>query len=179
MKCTHSKWDQGICYMCKADSHASITLADGCSVPLCSSCLLAAKEAKAAWPGAVHQADRYVRGGDSMRVEKGSTGGNNLKVEFIEERKITSLKIVDEGNMVTYEAKNADEKSNTRLVIGVNYEGRKDGDPDRWSLNNKSRNALIDIWGDDTKNWIGKTAEIALSGDGEYRHITVDILRTR
>ena len=114
-----------------------------------------------------------------MKVERGSTGGNNLKVEFIEERKITSLKIIDEGDMVTYEAKNPDEKSNTRLVIGVDYEGRNNGDPNRWSLNNKSRNALIDAWGDDTKNWVGKIAEIAVSGDGEYRHITVDTLRTK
>lgn len=114
-----------------------------------------------------------------MKVEKGNTGGSNLKVEFVQERKITSLKITDEGEMVTYDAKKEGESPVTKLVIGVLYEGQKDEDPKRWGLNNKSRNALIDIWGDDTENWIGKTAEISISGDGDYKHIIVDTLRTK
>ncbi len=114
-----------------------------------------------------------------MKVEKGNIGGNNLKVEFIQERKITSLKITDEGEMVTYEAKKEGDKASTKLVVGVSYEGQGKEDPNRWSLNNKSRNALIDIWGDDTENWVGKTVEITISGDGDYKHIIVDSLRTK
>jgi len=114
-----------------------------------------------------------------MKVEKGNTGGNNLKVEFVQERKITSLKVTDEGEMVTYEAKKEGETASTKLVVGVSFEGQKDGDPNKWSLNNKSRNALIDIWGDDTEKWIDKVAEISISGDGDYKHIIVDTLRTK
>ena len=114
-----------------------------------------------------------------MKVAKGNTGGNNLKVEFIQENKITSLKITDEGEMITYEAKKEGDKASTKLVIGVSYEGKGKEDPERWSLNNKSRNALIDVQGDDTSDWVGKTAEILISGDGDYKHIMVDTLRTK
>ena len=81
--------------------------------------------------------------------------------------------------MVTYEPKKDGETASTKLVLGVSYEGQGKEDPQKWSLNNKSRNALIDIWEDDTANWVGKTVEIALSGDGEYKHIIVDTLRTK
>ena len=114
-----------------------------------------------------------------MKVEKGNTGGNTLKVADVVEKKITSLKITDEGEMRTYEAEKEGDKSSTKLVIGVLYEGMTDTDPHQWSMNNKSRNALIDIWGDDTTEWVGKTVEIQLEGTGEYRHITVDSLRTK
>ena len=53
------------------------------------------------------------------------------------------------------------------------------GDPEKWVLNNKSRNVLIDIFGNDTKDWVNKDVEIAISGDGEYQHIVVDTLRTK
>lgn len=114
-----------------------------------------------------------------MKVEKGNTGGNTIKVEFVHDKKITSLKIKDEGDMVTYEAKKEGDSASTKLVIGVAYDGQGDGDPNKWSMNNKSRNALIDIWGDDTADWVGKTAEISTSGDGEFKHIVVDTLRTK
>lgn len=120
-----------------------------------------------------------IRGGDRMKVEKGNTGGNTLKVADVVEKKITSLKITDEGTMKTYEGEKDGDKSTTKLVIGVSFEGQKDGDPSHWSMNNKSRNAIIDIWGDDTANWVGKVAEISISGDGEYKHIVVDTLRTK
>jgi len=120
-----------------------------------------------------------IRGGDRMKVEKGNTGGNTLKVVDVVDKKLTSLKITDEGEMRTYEAEKEGDKSTTKLVIGISYNGMGDGDPKQWSMNNKSRNALIDIWGDDTANWVNKTVEIQLEGSGEYRHITVDSLRTK
>ena len=120
-----------------------------------------------------------IRGGDRMKVEKGNTGGNTLKVADVVEKKLTKLKITDEGEMKTYEGEKEGDKSTTKLVVGISYEGQNKGDPTKWSMNNKSRNALIDIWGDDTENWIGKEAEIQLEGTGEYRHIVVDTLRTK
>ncbi len=114
-----------------------------------------------------------------MKIEKGNTGGNNLKVTDVNEKRITSLKITDEGEMKTYEGEKEGDKSTTKLIIGVEYTDMKTGDPDKWSMNNKSRNALIDIWGDDTEKWVGKTAEISISGEGEFKHIVVDTLRTK
>ncbi len=154
-------------------------LADGCYVPACGVCYcVMEKGKKLAQERGVYDPNK-IRGGDKMKVEKGNIGGNNIKVEFIQERKITSLKITDEGEMVTYEAKKEGDKASTKLVVGVSYENQGKEDPSKWSLNNKSRNALIDIWGDDTENWIGKTAEITITGDGDYKHIVVDTLRTK
>ena len=115
----------------------------------------------------------------NMKIEKGVTGGSNLKAVFVEKRKIPNVKILDEGEYVTYKAKKEGEKDSTKLVVGVSYEGQGNDDPDRWSMNNKSMNSLIEKWGDDTAVWVGKTAEINLSGDGEYRHIVVDEIRTK
>ncbi len=120
-----------------------------------------------------------IRGGDRMKVEKGNTGGNSLKVADVMEKKLTKLKITDEGEMKTYEGEKEGDKTTTKLLIGISYEGQTKSDPSQWSMNNKSRNALIDIWGDDTEEWIGKEAEISLSGDGEFKHIVVDTLRTK
>lgn len=114
-----------------------------------------------------------------MKVERGNTGGNSLKVADVVEKKLTSLTITDEGEMRTYEGEKEEDKSTTKLVIGISYEGQRKGDPDRWSMNNKSRNALIEIFGDDTADWVGKEPEIQLEGTGEYRHIVVDTLRTK
>ena len=180
--------DKPKCYLCGTehkDYFKKHQLFDGRWVSVCSTCKIYYDtiEEEAKRRGLISSNSRKglqnEKGGDKMKVEKGSTGGNNLKVEFIQERKITSLKVTDEGEMVTYEAKKEGETSSTKLVVGVSYEGQKSVDPEKWSLNNKSRNSLIDIWGDDTKDWVGKTAEISLSGDGEYKHIVVDTLRTK
>ena len=181
MSCNHYIWNRdGLCYFCRKKKRwTDVILADGCTVPACGDCFaMVEKGKKIAEERGLYDPNK-IRGGDRMKVEKGSTGGNNLKVEFIQEHKITSLKVTDEGEMVTYEAKKEGESSSTKLVVGVSYEGQGKEDPAKWSLNNKSRNALIDIWGDDTANWVGKTAEISLSGDGEYKHIIVDTLRTK
>ena len=169
------------CYFCNLKLRwKDITLADGCTVPACGECFVRMEEGKKiAEERGSYDTNRSIRGGDRMKIEKGSTGGNNLKVDFVTEKKITSLKIIDEGEMVTYQPKNDSEKASTKLVVGVNYDGKSDGDPDKWSLNNKSRNALIDIWGDDTTDWVGKIAEISISGEGEFKHIVVDTLRTK
>ncbi len=181
MSCNHYIWNRdGLCYFCRKKIRwKDVILADGCTVPACGECFTGIENGKKIAEERGLYDPNKTRGGDRMKVEKGSTGGNNLKVDFVIEKKITSLKITDEGEMVTYQPKTESEKPSTKLVIGVNYDGKKDGDPDKWSLNNKSRNALIDIWGDDTSDWVGKTAEISISGEGEYKHIVVDTLRTK
>jgi len=179
--CNHYFWSQKkTCYFCNLKLRwKDIQLADGCYVPACGECFARMEKGKKIAQERGLYDPNQVRGGDRMKVEKGNTGANTIKVEFVLEKKITSMKIKDEGEMVTYEAKKAGDSASTKLVIGVSYDGQSDGDPTKWSMNNKSRNALIDIWGDDTNDWIGKTAEISTSGDGEFKHIVVDTLRTK
>ena len=182
MACNHHLSNRdGLCYFCRKKKRWIDTLlADGCYVPVCGDCFAGIEKGKKiAEERGLYDPNKNVGGGDFMKVEKGNTGGNTLKVTDVIEKKITSLKITDEGTMKTYEAEKEGDKSTTKLVIGVSYEGQKEGDPKLWSMNNKSRNALIDIWRDDTANWITKVAEISISGDGEYKHIVVDTLRTK
>ena len=157
-------------------------LADGCDVPACGDChAIIQNGKKIAEEQGLYDPNKNVSGGDRMKVEKGATGGNNLKVKHVLEKKLTSLKITDEGEMITYQPKEGDknQQPSTKLVIGISYDGMVDGDPDKWSMNNTSRNSLIDIYGDNTEKWIGKEPEIQLEGSGEYRHIVIDTLRTK
>lgn len=117
-------------------------------------------------------------GGEKVKVEKGATASNNLTVAFVTDRRISRLKITDEGEQVEYPAKDG-KPAVTKVVVGVTYDGQTSNDPQKWSLNNKSLNSLIDVFGDETRSWIGKDVEIALDGSGDYKHITVDVLRTK
>ena len=110
-----------------------------------------------------------------MLVEKVEIG-NFLTAGFVRERRVTTLRVTDAGTMVTFEQKG---RSVEKISLGIEYEGMKGEDPNTWTLNNKSRNALIDIFGNDTAKWVGRVVEINLDGSGEYEHITVDTMRTR
>lgn len=110
-----------------------------------------------------------------MMVEKVDTG-NFLTAQFVRDNRLTSLIIKDEGKMVTFDLKC---KTVEKISLTVDYRGRRSGDPDGWTLNNKSRNALIDIFGPDTAKWVGKEVEIKLEGSGEYEHVMVDTMRTK
>lgn len=113
-------------------------------------------------------------------VEPAPTTGDRVKVKFAEERNITKFKITNEGEYVTYEPKEgSNDKAVRRFQIGVKYSGIKEGDPKTWGVNNKNLNALIDIFGTDTKQWIGHLVEISYAGDGEFRYIQVDAIRTK
>ena len=112
-----------------------------------------------------------------MKVEKGATGSGFLNAKEVISRRISKLQIMDEGERMEYPAKDG-RPAATRVVLGVMYEGQREGDPSKWSLNNKSLNALIDIFGDDTEKWVDKTVEIGIAGEGDYKHIIVDTLRT-
>lgn len=115
-----------------------------------------------------------------MKVEKGATASQNISVAYVTDNRISRFKIEDEGERVTYPADPVKKRPEvTKTVLGISYEGQRPDGPQKWSLNNKSLNALIDIFGDETKDWIGKNVEIALDGSGEFRHITVDVLRTK
>ena len=110
----------------------------------------------------------------NMMLEKVATG-DHVTAQFVKDRRITVLTIQSEGKFVTFETNG---KSVERVSLDVDYQGRADGDPNTWTLNNKSRNALIDTFGPDSTKWVGRQVEIKLDGVGEYEHIMVDTMRT-
>ena len=157
-------------------------LADGCTVPACTGCHEMIDKGKKILQEKGEYYANPIRGGDSMtKVEKKSEGGNYLKREFVEQREITSLKIETEGESVEFENKdkNGEMKKVSKWQIGVSYDGQKDDDPNVWTMNNTSFNACIDLFEDDTAKWIGKTVDITIGGEGEMKHIKVDVVRSK
>ena len=124
-------------------------------------------------------ANTIIGGGERMKATKDPVGGDYLKAGYVEEHKISELKITSDVSIATFkkEGKPDDEK----FQFQITYDGFSEnkGMPDTWTLNSKSKNALIDAWGDETDDWRDKLIPITLNGDGEYRHIAVDTLRIK
>ena len=113
-----------------------------------------------------------------MNVDKVSEGGNYLKPKFVKENKITELQITDARSieMITFPGK--DGKPDThKIQCDVSYKEQGKEDPSNWTMNNKSRNILIDTWGKETNEWVNKVIPITISGSGEMEHILVDAMR--
>jgi hypothetical protein len=94
--------------------------------------------------------------------------GNYLKGDFVKEKGITQLKI-------TSEPKDVQGDFGIKLECQVSYEGFNTGSPSTWTLNKKSRNALIDKLGNDTEKWIGFTVPVETAITEKGRAIYVDI----
>lgn len=62
-----------------------------------------------------------------------------------------------------------------KLECEVSYDSFKDGSPNTWTLNKKSRNALIDKLGNDTTKWIGFKVPIETAITEKGRAIYVDV----
>ena len=112
---------------------------------------------------------------ESMHLNEAES--DYLNASFVKRRGLTTVRIADEGKMIDIEDK---KKGRTiqKPSFGITYVGQGNDDPYMWNLNNKTRNALLDIFGHDTSQWIGKDVEITLAGEGEYQHVTVDVVRT-
>ena len=67
-------------------------------------------------------------------------------------RKIT---ITDEAKEIKF--KDDKDKEYSKFQCNVQL---ADGDMRLWTMNNKSRNVLMRIYGSDTKDWIGKSVEL-------------------
>lgn len=113
-----------------------------------------------------------------MKVDKVSEGGNYLKAKFVEDHKITELQITDARTIeiVTFKGKDG-KPDQDKIQCEINFKDQGKEDPSVWTMNNKSRNALIEAWGGDTDKWINKKIPITLGGSGEMRHILVDGMR--
>lgn len=81
-----------------------------------------------------------------MKVQKDS--GKFLSADDVTDQDIVT--IVNEG-------KEEESKYGTRLQIGLKTAS---GEEKTLTLNPTSKNALIDQYGDDTKEWIGKEARV-------------------
>jgi len=113
-----------------------------------------------------------------MNVDKVSVGGDYLKTKFVKDHKITELQITDARTIeiVTFKGKDG-KPDQDKIQCDVTYKDQGKDDPSSWTMNNKSRNALIDAWGKDTDSWVNKVIPITLGGSGEMEHILVDTMR--
>tara|TARA_R110000787_G_scaffold98863_1_gene203258 strand:- start:29 stop:376 length:348 start_codon:yes stop_codon:yes gene_type:complete len=113
-----------------------------------------------------------------MEVTKSAEGGSYIKAKFVKDNKITELQITDARTIkeVTFEGKDG-KPAQTKLQCDITYKSQGKDDPSSWTMNNKSKNAIIDAWGTDTDKWISKTIPITLGGSGEMEHILVDAMR--
>ena len=93
--------------------------------------------------------------------------GNYLKGEYVKEKGITKLKI-------TSEAVDVNGDFGRKLECEVTYDGQTQESPNKWTLNKRSRNALIDKFGPDTTKWIGNVVPIETSLTEKGRAIYVD-----
>lgn len=93
--------------------------------------------------------------------------GEYLKGEFVKEKGITFLTI-------STEPRDVDGVYGVKLVCDVTYDGYIQGNPHIWTLNQTSRNALIDKYGNDTAKMVGKKIPIETSITEKGRAIFVD-----
>ena len=85
-------------------------------------------------------ANTIIGGGDSMKATKDPIGGDYLKAGYVEEHKISEVKITSDVSIATFkkEGKPDDEK----FQFKITYEGfaENKGMPDTWTMNSKSKN---------------------------------------
>ena len=75
---------------------------------------------------------------------------------------------------ITSEPKDVDGNFGKKLECEVSFLGQTEGSPNKWTLNKKSRNALIDKFGADTIKWIGQEVPIETAQTEKGRAIYVD-----
>jgi|TARA_R110002073_G_scaffold85649_1_gene203782 hypothetical protein len=113
-----------------------------------------------------------------MKVDKVAEGGSYLKAKFAEENRITELQITDARTIEIVTFKGKDGKPDVdKIQCDITFKDQGKSDPSSWTMNNKSRNALIDAWGSDTDQWVAKSIPITIGGSGEMKHILVDSMR--
>lgn len=114
-----------------------------------------------------------------VKAEK--TESKFFKGQTAYENGITEIIFVTEPDYVeaTFTVDGKD-KTTKRLEGEINYEGYSEGKPNVLSLNDTSANILIDVLGDDTKQWMGKKIPINASlGNNKKYQLLVDGVRLK
>jgi len=113
-----------------------------------------------------------------MIAEKVSEGGNYFKVGFVKTNKITELQITDARSVeeITFPGKEG-KPDVKKIQCEVSYKNQGKEDPTSWTMNNKSRNILIEAWGKNTDDWVMKSIPITIGGSGDMEHVLVDSMR--
>lgn len=81
--------------------------------------------------------------------------GSYLNGEFVKQNDITKLKILDEPKMVSTEF-------GEKLQCHVQCNDSSDSTR-IWSINKTSQNRLIRLFGNESKEWVGKDAEVEVT----------------
>ncbi len=89
-----------------------------------------------------------------VKVEKSDT--NFLTGKFAVENDVDEIEILDE---FADQDSEFDGNTVTRLTGTVKVNGAEAGDKS-WSMSKTNKNLLMDLFGDDTKDWIGKRLAI-------------------
>lgn len=76
-----------------------------------------------------------------------------MKGEFVKEKGITELKIVNEAQQI-------DTDFGKKVECKISFSGQGKEDPDTWTMNNTTARLMQSHFGRDSKNWIGKTVPI-------------------
>lgn len=103
-----------------------------------------------------------------MQIEKAQIGGTPyLGKKIISEKKVTKVKIASEPVLVDVEFEQADGtvKKSKRLECTCKTQVE---DPKEvvWQMNATTQNYLLEKWGSETKEWVGKELDIAVKQAG-------------
>lgn len=94
--------------------------------------------------------------------------GDYLNGVFVKEKGISKIKIQTEPIEVTG-------VFGEKLECKISFEGQTEKSPHKWTMNKKSRNILIDKFGNDTMKWVGKIIPIETAQTEKGRAIYVDV----
>jgi hypothetical protein len=79
-------------------------------------------------------------------------GGNTVTVDVLKASKTKQLVILSEGS-----EKSIDNKKKLEFLVEM------DGRRKNWTMNATTLKNLIDVYGEDTKTWVGKTIKLELT----------------
>jgi len=112
-----------------------------------------------------------------LKVQKSET--NFLTGKFAQEHDVSEITIKEE---FVFKSQEFDGRETTRLTGGVDVDGNESGQK-IWSMSATNQNIVIELFGDDTKNWIGKKFAINVpkvnTPKGMQFSVQVDERRTK
>ncbi len=114
----------------------------------------------------------YSKGGEKNTTITKVLTGRYLKGSFVKENDIKEFVIVSKPEIVDSEYEG---KITKKVQCQVEYKDKGKEDPNVWEMNQTCRNILVDKFGEDETNWMGKKipVETGLTSNNK-RSIMVD-----